>query len=147
MKKVEANYAVVPECSNVRKDWRATIFNILIHNWWKRKKNIQQIHMKQEDKRWRCNWRGWYYSESTFLKVWRLLSTTEEFDCWKKNIFHKKSTTWRNNKRIHHTIEELIIYMWIWRCQRKINLVQTGRWHTKRQNTRHTSKKRSRLDT
>ena len=37
--------------------------------------------------------------------------------------------------------------MRICRCQRRINLVQTGRWNTKLQDTRYTSKKRSRLNT
>ena len=35
VEKVEANYAFVSACSDVRKDWRATIFNILVRNWWK----------------------------------------------------------------------------------------------------------------
>ena len=42
-------------------------------------------------------------------KVWRLLSTKEKCDSWKKEIVHKKSTTWWSNRGIHHTIEELII--------------------------------------
>ena len=37
--------------------------------------------------------------ESTFSKVWRLLSTKEELDCWKKEIFHMKSRTWWNNRQ------------------------------------------------
>ena len=97
--------------------------------------------MEREDKGWRWNWRGWYYGENTFSKVRRLLSTKEKYDCWKKEIFHKKSTTWWNNRRIHHTIEELIIYMRIWRCQRRINLVQTGWWNTKQQDTRYILRK------
>ena len=35
MEKVEANCAVVSACSDVRKDWGATMFNILVRNWWK----------------------------------------------------------------------------------------------------------------
>ena len=97
--------------------------------------------MEQGDKKWRWNWSGWYYGESTFSKVWRLLSINEKFDCWKKEIFHKKSTARWNNRRIHHTIEELIIYMRIWRCQRRINLVQTGWWNTKQQDTRYILRK------
>ena len=37
--------------------------------------------------------------ESTFSKVWRLLSTKEKLDCWKKEIFHMKSRTWWNNRQ------------------------------------------------
>ena len=37
--------------------------------------------------------------------------------------------------------------MRIWRFKRWINLVQTGRWNTKRKDSRYTSKKRSRPDT
>ena len=37
--------------------------------------------------------------ESIFSKVWRLLSTKEELDCWKKEIFHMKSRTWWSNRQ------------------------------------------------
>ena len=70
MEKVEANYAVVSECSDVRKDWRATIFNILI-----RTHGTRRWEMALKLKRVILRWKHFFKSLKTTVyqrRIWLL---------------------------------------------------------------------------
>ena len=75
------------------------------------------------------SWWGWHHNQIADGEIWSILPSKKEFGDRKKKIHQQISTIRRNNRWLHHRLEEPIIDLWVLRHQRWTDTVQAGWWN------------------